>query len=605
MDTKSAGAPNPPSNADVFDTIYREGRWGQGADPFYSGSGSRTEAIVAPYVAALRAYFARFPTPPSLVDLGCGDFHVGAQLRDACSHYVAGDVVAALIDYNTERYRELDVEFRVHDLTRDTPPVCDVLTIRQVLQHLSNDDIRAGLLRLRGRCRVLIVSEHVPATAGFPANLDKPSGGSIRLDFGSGVDLAAAPFHLPFSKAEVLCEVPEYEGVVRTIAYTLAAEGWETLEAAGTPARTFALMTHHGSLVTFTKGTLALGHSMPDPDAGTPLLVRKTNGGWTIDASSSGLDANQTRAFSHLQIDGDSGKGYPYVSLKTHDGVLSAEPTRSKLAIRPQIAEWERYRLTPGDPGSLKSLRGARTPVWPAAGTIPHTLHQTFATAHLPPALTDSVARLRAMNPGFAYRLWTDADIPDYLHTHYGQEIRDAYLAINPIYGAARADLFRYLLIYREGGVYLDIKSGCRVPLASLLVPKDAFLLSQWQDDGRGAEHWWGAHPELYNFPGGEFQQWHVIAAAGHPLLESVINRVLANLASYDAAVNGVGRTAVLRTTGPIAYTLGILARLSDAPHRRFESAEALLYSTVGDHGRFFARHYSSIEEPLVRHRTR
>ena len=97
----------------------------------------------------------------------------------------------------------------------------------------------------------------------------------------------------------------------------------------------------------------------------------------------------------------------------------------------------------------------------------------------------------------------------------------------------------------------------------------------------------------------------HVIAAAGHPLLESVINRVLANLASYDAAVNGVGRAAVLRTTGPIAYTLGILARLSDLRYRQFESARALLYSAVGDHSRFFARHYSTIEEPLVLRRPR
>ena len=50
----------------------------------------------------------------------------------------------------------------------------------------------------------------------------------------------------------------------------------------------------------------------------------------------------------------------------------------------------------------------------------------------------------------------------NYIRREYGESILSCYLRIDPVYGAARADLFRYLLLYRTGGVYLDIKSAAR-----------------------------------------------------------------------------------------------------------------------------------------------
>ena len=210
------------SMAETFGAIYSEGRWGRADGLFCSGSGSHTASIFAPYVEAVRQFISRFEAPPSVVDLGCGDFNVGSQIADACKSYVACDVVPALIAHNREAFAASSVRFEVHDLTRDRPPTCDIIFIRQVLQHLSNEDIHAGLERLQGRCRYLVVTEHIPAHDFMP-NLDKPSGASIRLDFGSGVVLTAEPFNLSVVEVEVLCEVPEYAGVVRTIAYTMPA----------------------------------------------------------------------------------------------------------------------------------------------------------------------------------------------------------------------------------------------------------------------------------------------------------------------------------------------------------------------------------------------
>jgi inositol phosphorylceramide mannosyltransferase catalytic subunit len=588
-----------------FEQVYRDHLWGGDEHAFFSGTGSHSPTIVAPYVEAIRAFLRRFPAPPNVVDLGCGDFNVGSQLRDLCGQYTACDVVPDLIGYNRTRYADLNVDFRVHDLRTDTLPTCDVLFIRQVLQHLSNADIARGLERIRGRCRFLVVTEHVPSAAYFPPNQDKPSGASIRVDFGSGVVLTEAPFDLARESEELLCEVPEYDGWVRTIAYGLDREAVAQLQLAPAVSTSsdeiFVLMTHHGSWVTLTPEGTALSHSMPDRDYGEPIVFRKSDGRVQPEATFSCLHPAQAAALSRLEI-AENVPGTPYGSVVLRDGthVLSAEPATRDLVPRAGIAEWEIYRKRHLKRSDLASLSGLRAPIWRRGTQIPKLLHQTYPTAEVPEAIAPSVAALRARHPDYTYRLWTDAEIPDFIHDHYGRAIRDAYLRINPVYGAARADVFRYLMVYRLGGVYLDIKSSTAKPLGEVLQPTDQFLLSQWGDNGQGAARWWGEHPELYNVPGGEFQQWFVIASPGHVLLERVINRVLANIETYDPRYSGVGKMAVVRLTGPIAYTLAILPELGHGTHRWFDANRDLVYSSIERHGVLFPTHYSVQDQPVI-----
>ncbi len=213
------------STQEVFTKIYQERLWGTAPDPqqrFHSGSGSSDPKLVAPYVAAVRSILAEFTVKPSAVDLGCGDFQVGAQLRDLCSSYLACDIVEPLIAHHREKYGHLDIEFRVLDLARAALPPADVVFIRQVLQHLSNDAIAAAVHKIAAGYRYLILTEHLPSSADFVPNLDKPTGRDIRLYHGSGIDLTRPPFNLRVSEARCICEVPQMGGVIRTFFYVLA-----------------------------------------------------------------------------------------------------------------------------------------------------------------------------------------------------------------------------------------------------------------------------------------------------------------------------------------------------------------------------------------------
>jgi mannosyltransferase OCH1-like enzyme len=231
---------------------------------------------------------------------------------------------------------------------------------------------------------------------------------------------------------------------------------------------------------------------------------------------------------------------------------------------------------------------------------IPRILHQTFYETTLAPQLQQNVDRLRAANPGWEYRFYDDDDILRFIRDNYPAAVLERFLRIDARYGAARADLFRYLLMYKVGGVYLDIKSGATRPFDSVLRADDRFVLSGWNNDLQQ----WGLHWELRDIPTGEFQQWHIICAPGHPFMKAVLETVLANIDTYLPSLHGVGKNGVLRVTGPIAYTRAIHRIITQHPHRIADSEHdlGLQYNIYRNqsHETAFKSHYSTQVHPLL-----
>jgi hypothetical protein len=243
----------------------------------------------------------------------------------------------------------------------------------------------------------------------------------------------------------------------------------------------------------------------------------------------------------------------------------------------------------------------------PFGPTIPRIIHQTFRSKDVPRDIALNIAHIRNINPGYTYRLYDDADIEAFITSHYGGEVLHQYKRIAPEYGAARADVFRYLLMYKVGGLYLDIKSTVTARLDDALVPGDRFLISQWSQTGPGERfEGWGTNNECAHVPGGEFQQWFIWCAPGHPFLHAVIMAVLRNIEDYRPWRHGVGMWGTLRTFGPRVYTRTIFPLLGQYPYRmvRDETALNLEYSLYGDttsHARLSPAYYRHNSAPLIR----
>jgi hypothetical protein len=209
---------NGLSRAAVFDAIYTRSTWGKSedGDPF-SGTGSRDERIVGPYVTRIQAFLDELGSP-SVVDLGCGDFSVGNRLR--CGSYIGCDISDVVITSNRSRFSDRD--FRKIDIVHDELPAGDVGIVRQVLQHLDNSSI-SNFVNRQLPYKYLVVTESVPA-GDFVPNMDMAISPSIRLPFGSGIDLTRPPFSLPHPVVrsfDIPGQYNRHPNVIRTTIFKL------------------------------------------------------------------------------------------------------------------------------------------------------------------------------------------------------------------------------------------------------------------------------------------------------------------------------------------------------------------------------------------------
>jgi autotransporter strand-loop-strand O-heptosyltransferase len=228
---------------------------------------------------------------------------------------------------------------------------------------------------------------------------------------------------------------------------------------------------------------------------------------------------------------------------------------------------------------------------------IPRIIHQTYKTINLPKEISSVVDELKLQNPEFEYRFYDDNDCINFIRDNYDEETLELYNSINPIYGSCKSDFFRYLVIYKCGGVYLDIKSKTTTPLRKTILPTDEYLLTHWP--GRD----WNQELNYYH---GEFQNWHIISIPGHVFLKKSIELVKNNIKNYNGEV---GKKAVLNLSGPITYSKAILENLKflktnawNSPIREFklENEIGLQYKGTAEHHNSLLGKSWSETEPLI-----
>ena len=255
---------------------------------------------------------------------------------------------------------------------------------------------------------------------------------------------------------------------------------------------------------------------------------------------------------------------------------------------------------------------------------IPKVIYQTCKGNKddpLPEVIRKNIEVLKKNNPGWDYVLFRDNEIEDFIKEHYNDYVLSLYKKINPKYGAARADFFRYLLLYIKGGVYLDIKSNTMGNLNDYIKEDDEYLLSHW--NYRGVLSEWLRKP-LYattlidlspglnffkvNLYRGEYQNWHIICVPRHPFLKAVMNEMFKRISNYTKK-KGVGREGVTSTTGPIMYTKAI-AKLHKKNKYKYKYRVVddciklgLIYKNIkfGVYKKLFDKqHYTTLKEPVI-----
>lgn len=182
---------------DAFDEIYRKKMWKQGKS--LSGLGSEGKWAKT-YCELVSQYIVQHGCK-TVLDLGCGDFSVGRMLIDVVEKYIGGDISKTIIEANKKEFGHVrNVQFLVLDAMTDSLPECDLILVRQVFQHLTNQQIELALRNIeRTHAGHVLVTEHTyrPELLESP-NIDLVSHSiRTRVTQKSGVDIGQPPFSRP------------------------------------------------------------------------------------------------------------------------------------------------------------------------------------------------------------------------------------------------------------------------------------------------------------------------------------------------------------------------------------------------------------------------
>ena len=148
--------------------------------------------------------------------------------------------------------------------------------------------------------------------------------------------------------------------------------------------------------------------------------------------------------------------------------------------------------------------------------TIPKVIYQTWKTKDLHVNVKSVRDNIQRLNPDYEMVLYDDEDMNNFIKLNFEENVYKCYLELNV--GAAKADFWRYCILYKNGGVYLDIDSDILRPLDELIENSDQCIITREGNQGI-------------------FNNWIMIFQKSHPILLKVIENCCYNIinkTSYD-----------------------------------------------------------------------
>ncbi|BFO68532.1 glycosyltransferase [Chryseobacterium sp. KCF3-3] len=170
---------------------------------------------------------------------------------------------------------------------------------------------------------------------------------------------------------------------------------------------------------------------------------------------------------------------------------------------------------------------------------VPKQIFQTFITKKLPLITKYHIWNMKRKNPGYRYFFYDDQDIEKFITEEFPPEYIKSYRKLT--IGAAKADFFRYAILYKKGGIYLDIDSSTIKPFEKLIQEDDEAVISVER------------HENLY-------VQWALIFNKNHPFLKKTLELMIDNIDTHRYPHN------IHATTGPTVFSKGIRESLKENP---------------------------------------
>lgn len=160
-----------------------------------SGGGSSAYHTI-PYKAFLES-FIQANSIRSVLDIGCGDWQFSQFTNFGPGEYHGYDVVPSVVESNRKAFGSAKRIFEKMPEDIDRLPACELVIIKDVLQHLSNDKIFLFCRKIFPRHKFCLITNSFEKL-NTPQNIDIFDG-EFRC-----LDLTATPFCVP---GAYVCEI--------------------------------------------------------------------------------------------------------------------------------------------------------------------------------------------------------------------------------------------------------------------------------------------------------------------------------------------------------------------------------------------------------------
>ena len=204
----------------------------------------------------------------------------------------------------------------------------------------------------------------------------------------------------------------------------------------------------------------------------------------------------------------------------------------------------------------------------------------------------DNIEFVKKQNPSYNTRLIDFKDFEKYYKKIDKDSYDNYYSKLNKNIGVLRADYIRYVLLYNEGGVYMDLKSRPKIPLDKFIKDDDSARLIHWK------------HNQTNNWKR-EYMTSFMISKKNNIIFKKVIDKLHSNIDNYDPSKMNLNMTRknVLNITGTHMFTR-VLDNESLSKIRMIENEEkkkVYVFNACGDYQKKYSTpHYSKLKEHLV-----
>jgi hypothetical protein len=167
---------------------------------------------------------------------------------------------------------------------------------------------------------------------------------------------------------------------------------------------------------------------------------------------------------------------------------------------------------------------------------VPLAIYQSWVTNTMPPKMRENMNALLKTNPEFDHYLYSHERCLQFIKDNYPQKVVDAYKSLKP--GAYKSDLWRYCILYKLGGVYLDVKFYTAVPIVNLLEKHPEIYsrdtVAEYTDEAELKCKW---KPAVYN--------GFLVTPPNNKIFKDCINEIVKNCQKRDYT------NSILHITGP------------------------------------------------------